>query len=163
MAPSVAATEDVSGHGAGLDKNLKVAAGVSSAGDEKIVVNTIRCLAADLCQQVSNPLVIIREVADWQYKGGHPGTVMGAATIGIALWRYHMQYNPNNADWLNRDRKLPPNRLPTKLTSRIRTFSRSRLSSPVHHASLLRIPRMDPRPDQELPRSHSPYHGSWSS
>ena len=107
MAPSVAATEDVSGHGAGLDKNLKVAAGVSSAGDEKIVVNTIRCLAADLCQQVSHPSLIVREVADWQYKGGHPGTVMGAATIGIALWRYHMQYNPKNADWLNRDRKLP--------------------------------------------------------
>jgi len=58
MAPSVAATEDVSGHGAGLDKNPKVAAGVSSAGDEKIVVNTIRCLAADLCQQVSVPIVI---------------------------------------------------------------------------------------------------------
>ena len=47
-----------------------------------------------------------REMADWQYKGGHPGTVMGAATIGIALWRYHMQYNPKNADWLNRDRTL---------------------------------------------------------
>jgi transketolase len=46
-----------------------------------------------------------RQMADWQYKGGHPGTVMGAATIGIALWRYHMQYNPKNADWLNRDRK----------------------------------------------------------
>jgi hypothetical protein len=58
MAPSVAATEDVSGHGAGLDKDLKVPAGVSSAGDEKIVVNTIRCLAADLCQQVSTPVLI---------------------------------------------------------------------------------------------------------
>jgi dihydroxyacetone synthase len=110
MAPSVAATEDVSGHGAGLDKDLKVSAGVSSAGDEKIVVNTIRCLAADLCQQVIKPPVIIGEEADWQYKGGHPGTVMGAATIGIALWRYHMQYNPKNADWLNRDRKPPQKR-----------------------------------------------------
>jgi len=160
MAPSVAATEDVSGHGAGLDKNLKVAAGVSSAGDEKIVVNTIRCLAADLCQQVSHPSLIVREVADWQYKGGHPGTVMGAATIGIALWRYHMQYNPKNPDWLNRDRKLP-HRIPAKLTSRICSVSRSRLSTAVHHASFLWIPRMDPRPDQELPRSYSSYHGSW--
>ena len=30
---------------------------------------------------------------------------MGAATIGIALWRYHMHYNPKNADWFNRDRE----------------------------------------------------------
>jgi len=53
MAPSVAATEDVSGHGAGLNKQAKVPAGVSSAAEEKLVLNTIRCLAADLCQQVS--------------------------------------------------------------------------------------------------------------
>jgi dihydroxyacetone synthase len=55
------------------------------------VLNTIRCLAADLCQQ---------------FKGGHPGTVMGAAAIGIALWRYEMRYNPANPDWFNRDRAL---------------------------------------------------------
>jgi dihydroxyacetone synthase len=53
MAPSVAATESVSGHGAGLDKQPNVPAQVSSAGEEKLVLNTIRCLAADLCQQVS--------------------------------------------------------------------------------------------------------------
>lgn len=52
MAPSVAATEDVSGHGAGLDKKPKVPAQAGSAGDEMLVLNTIRCLAADLCQQV---------------------------------------------------------------------------------------------------------------
>lgn len=53
MAPSVAATEAVSGHGGGLDKKTKVPAKVSSPGDEMLVLNTIRCLAADLCQQVS--------------------------------------------------------------------------------------------------------------
>lgn len=53
MAPSVAATEAVSGHGAGLDKKPKVPAQAGSAGDEMLVLNTIRCLAADLCQQVS--------------------------------------------------------------------------------------------------------------
>ncbi|OXG81304.1 hypothetical protein C350_03158 [Cryptococcus neoformans MW-RSA36] len=57
--------------------------------EEQLVLNTIRCLAADLCQQ---------------YKGGHPGTVMGASAIGIALWRYEMRYNPLNPDWFNRDR-----------------------------------------------------------
>lgn len=54
-----------------------------------LVLNTIRCLAADLCQE---------------YKGGHPGTVMGAAAIGVALWRYQMRYNPSNPEWLARDR-----------------------------------------------------------
>ena len=29
---------------------------------------------------------------------------MGAAAIGIALWRYHMRYNPLNPDWFGRDR-----------------------------------------------------------
>lgn len=56
MAPSVSATEDVSGHGAGLDKKPKVPAELSSAKDEQLVLNTIRCLAADLCQQVSTRL-----------------------------------------------------------------------------------------------------------
>jgi hypothetical protein len=34
-----------------------------------------------------------------QFKGGHPGTVMGAAAIGVALWRHLMVYNPKNPDW----------------------------------------------------------------
>ncbi|KII95646.1 hypothetical protein PLICRDRAFT_34572 [Plicaturopsis crispa FD-325 SS-3] len=56
---------------------------------EQLVVNTIRCLAADLTQQ---------------FKGGHAGTVMGAAGIGMALWRHAMRYNPKNPKWFNRDR-----------------------------------------------------------
>lgn len=56
MAPSVAATESVSGHGAGLDKQAKVPAKAGKAEDEKLVLNTIRCLGADLCQQVSTSL-----------------------------------------------------------------------------------------------------------
>ncbi|EIW68867.1 hypothetical protein TREMEDRAFT_68833 [Tremella mesenterica DSM 1558] len=54
-----------------------------------LVINNIRTLAADLCQQ---------------YKGGHPGTVMGAAAIGVALWKYEMRYNPTNPEWFARDR-----------------------------------------------------------
>jgi hypothetical protein len=30
---------------------------------------------------------------------------MGAAAIGLALWRYEMRYNPANPDWFNRDRQ----------------------------------------------------------
>lgn len=29
---------------------------------------------------------------------------MGAAAIGVALWRYMMRYNPKNPEWFNRDR-----------------------------------------------------------
>lgn len=29
---------------------------------------------------------------------------MGAASIGVALWRYLMRYNPSNPDWFARDR-----------------------------------------------------------
>ncbi|KAK0209085.1 transketolase [Desarmillaria ectypa] len=36
--------------------------------------------------------------------GGHPGTVMGAAAIGVALWRFAMRYNPKDPNWFNRDR-----------------------------------------------------------
>ncbi|KAK7029588.1 hypothetical protein VNI00_014465 [Paramarasmius palmivorus] len=57
--------------------------------DSNLVVSTIRCLVADLVQQ---------------YKGGHPGTAMGAAPIGISLWRDVMRYNPKDPLWFNRDR-----------------------------------------------------------
>ena len=56
-----------------------------SAGESSIATCTIR-------------------IAHGQFKGGHPGTVMGAAAIGVALWRYHMRYNPLNPDWAGRDR-----------------------------------------------------------
>ena len=29
---------------------------------------------------------------------------MGAAAIGVALWRYQLNYNPSNPEWFNRDR-----------------------------------------------------------
>ncbi|WWC64906.1 transketolase [Kwoniella dejecticola CBS 10117] len=84
------ATQQVnSSHGTELSKNPHVLAKASSPDTEKLVINTIRCLGADLCQQ---------------YKGGHPGTVMGAAAIATALWKYSMRYNPANPDWVNRDR-----------------------------------------------------------
>ena len=36
---------------------------------------------------------------------------MGAAAIGVALWRYHMRFNPLNPDWFARDRKQLPESL----------------------------------------------------
>ncbi|KIW04693.1 transketolase [Verruconis gallopava] len=54
-----------------------------------IVLKTFRLLIADLCEQ---------------FKGGHPGGAIGMAAIGVALWRYVMQYAPHTPDFFNRDR-----------------------------------------------------------
>ncbi|RYC55526.1 hypothetical protein CHU98_g10685 [Xylaria longipes] len=53
------------------------------------VLRTFRCLIADLCEQ---------------FKGGHPGSAMGMAAMGIALWKYAMRYSPENPNYFNRDR-----------------------------------------------------------
>lgn len=39
-----------------------------------------------------------------QNGGGHGGSAVGMAAIGVALWKYTMRYNPNNPDWFDRDR-----------------------------------------------------------
>jgi dihydroxyacetone synthase len=54
-----------------------------------LVLRTFRCLIADLCEQ---------------FKGGHPGSAMGMAAIGVALWKYTMKYSPENPNYFNRDR-----------------------------------------------------------
>jgi hypothetical protein len=94
--------EPIEAHGDSLVEAPRVPAQAGSIGEERLVVNTIRCLAADLCQQVSSNTL---HTAYAQFKGGHPGTVMGAATIGIALWRYHMRFNPSSPGWVGRDRE----------------------------------------------------------
>lgn len=37
-------------------------------------------------------------------KSGHPGMPMGMAEIGVSLWKNHLHHNPNNPNWINRDR-----------------------------------------------------------
>lgn len=56
---------------------------------ENISVNAIRVLAADAVQQANS---------------GHPGLPLGAAAIGYELWANHMNHNPKNPNWENRDR-----------------------------------------------------------
>ncbi|OYT90269.1 MAG: transketolase [Burkholderiales bacterium PBB3] len=51
--------------------------------------NAIRMLAVDAVQKANS---------------GHPGMPMGMADIAAVLWRRHLQHNPNNPGWLNRDR-----------------------------------------------------------
>lgn len=56
---------------------------------DDLAVNTIRFLAADGVQKANS---------------GHPGMPMGAADYTYALWMKHLQYNPKDPKWPNRDR-----------------------------------------------------------
>ena len=51
MSPIAQATVN-DGHSANLVKNAKATDKVASVKEEQIVLNTIRCLGADLCQEV---------------------------------------------------------------------------------------------------------------
>ena len=51
--------------------------------------NAIRALSMDAVQKANS---------------GHPGAPMGMADIAEVLWRDHLKHNPNNPDWVNRDR-----------------------------------------------------------
>ncbi len=52
-------------------------------------VNAIRVLAADAVQKANS---------------GHPGLPLGSAAVAYELWAKHMNHNPANPDWPNRDR-----------------------------------------------------------
>jgi transketolase len=39
-----------------------------------------------------------------QANSGHPGAPMGMADMAVALWGDHLQHNPKNPHWANRDR-----------------------------------------------------------
>lgn len=53
------------------------------------MANAIRALAMDAVQQANS---------------GHPGAPMGMADMAVALWGAHLQHNPSNPLWMNRDR-----------------------------------------------------------
>ena len=52
-------------------------------------INTLRFLSADGVQQANS---------------GHPGLPMGCAAIAYTLWTRHLNHNPANPKWANRDR-----------------------------------------------------------
>ena len=53
------------------------------------MANAIRALAMDAVQQANS---------------GHPGAPMGMADMAVVLWKRHLQHNPANPAWANRDR-----------------------------------------------------------
>jgi len=56
---------------------------------DQLAVNTIRTLSIDVVEQANS---------------GHPGLPMGAAPMAYTLWAEHLNVNPKNSDWFNRDR-----------------------------------------------------------
>ncbi|PVE70882.1 transketolase [Priestia megaterium] len=60
-----------------------------STNIDTLAVNTIRTLSIDAVNAANS---------------GHPGLPMGAAPMTYALWANHLQHNPANSSWFNRDR-----------------------------------------------------------
>lgn len=56
---------------------------------ENLAVTTIRTLSIDAVNAANS---------------GHPGLPMGAAPMAYALWANHLNHNPENPNWFNRDR-----------------------------------------------------------
>ncbi len=56
---------------------------------DQLCINTIRTLAIDGVQKA---------------KSGHPGMPMGMASVAYVLWTKHLNHNPENMHWQNRDR-----------------------------------------------------------
>ena len=54
-----------------------------------LAINTIRCLSIDAVQKANS---------------GHPGTPLDAAPTAFTLWSRVLRYDPQDADWPNRDR-----------------------------------------------------------
>ena len=57
--------------------------------DSDLTINSIRIISAEAIEKA---------------KSGHPGLPLGAAPIGYALFQNHLNYNPNNPNFFNRDR-----------------------------------------------------------
>ena len=56
---------------------------------ETMSINAIRILSADAVQKANS---------------GHPGLPLGCASAAYELWANHMNHNPADPDWANRDR-----------------------------------------------------------
>ena len=55
-------------------------------------------------QQMANAIRALSMDAVQQANSGHPGAPMGMADMAVALWGEHLQHNPGNPHWANRDR-----------------------------------------------------------
>ena len=56
---------------------------------DRKIINGIRSLSIDMINEAQS---------------GHPGICLGAAPTIYTLFRYHLNFNPEDGNWLNRDR-----------------------------------------------------------
>ena len=61
---------------------------------EDLTINTIRTLSMDSVQKANS---------------GHPGTPMALAPLAYVLWSRFLRFNPQNPNWVNRDRFILSN------------------------------------------------------
>ncbi len=61
---------------------------------EQLFITTIRTLSIDAIQKANS---------------GHPGAPMGLAPVAFTLYHHFVRHNPQNPDWLNRDRFIVSN------------------------------------------------------
>lgn len=78
--PSAPTTKPLDAQATGWRENLD---------DDDHAVIALRNLIFDICNQNG---------------GGHGGSAIGMAAIGVALYKYTMRYNPSNPEWFDRDR-----------------------------------------------------------
>ena len=62
---------------------------MNNSAIDNLSVNAIRVLSADAIQKANS---------------GHPGLPLGAAPMAYELWTKHMNHNPKDPEWKNRDR-----------------------------------------------------------
>ena len=95
------------------------------------MANAIRFLSMDAIERVGE---------------GHPGTPLGAADIGTALFTRHLKFNPADPLWFDRDRFVQSNGHGSML-----------LYSLLH---LTRLREDQPRRDQALPGARLALRGA---
>lgn len=66
----------------------------STTSSRRELANAVRALSMDAVQKANS---------------GHPGAPMGMADIAEVLWNDHMQHNPANPNWADRDRFILSN------------------------------------------------------
>ena len=66
----------------------------STTSSRRNLANAVRALSMDAVQKANS---------------GHPGAPMGMADIAEVLWNDHMQHNPGNPKWADRDRFILSN------------------------------------------------------
>lgn len=81
--------QQANGNRFGQDKDTNTERDSTLMSDDDYAVLNLRNLLFDICNQNG---------------GGHGGSAIGMAAIGVALYKYTMRLSPSNPEWFDRDR-----------------------------------------------------------